>query len=97
MALDAVLHVGFGTVLAYWSAGGAPGDDADAARIAVSAAREAAAQHGGGAVIERCPVDVKRDIDVFGELGPSLEVMRRMKQQFDPGRNLAPGRFAGGI
>ncbi len=28
---------------------------------------------------------------------PALPLMRRVKDEFDPGRRLSPGRFAGGI
>jgi FAD/FMN-containing dehydrogenase len=48
-------------------------------------------------MIERCPIDLKSELDVFGDLGASLAVMRRMKQQFDPTGTLSPGRFAGRI
>ena len=43
------------------------------------------------------PTGLKRGLDVFGNAGPALSVMRRLKEQFDPGRNLNAGRFAGGI
>jgi glycolate oxidase FAD binding subunit len=34
---------------------------------------------------------------VFGDVGASLPLMRRVKERFDPGRTLSPGRFVGGI
>ena len=48
-------------------------------------------------VVESCPLSVKTAMDVFGEPPASLQLMRRMKQQFDPGRVLSPGRFTGRI
>lgn len=54
-------------------------------------AREA----GGWCVIESCPVEMKREVDVFGAAPSSLDLMRRVKQQFDPRRTLSPGRFVG--
>jgi glycolate oxidase FAD binding subunit len=33
--------------------------------------------------------------DVFGDPGPALAIMRALKQRFDPGGVLNPGRFAG--
>jgi glycolate oxidase FAD binding subunit len=35
-------------------------------------------------------------IDMWGPV-PSLGLMRALKDQFDPGHLMAPGRFAGGI
>jgi len=35
--------------------------------------------------------------DVFGDPGPALPIMRALKQRFDPGGVLNPGRFAGGL
>ncbi|MFI6600442.1 FAD-binding oxidoreductase [Nonomuraea sp. NPDC050536] len=37
-----------------------------------------------------------QDIDRYGEV-PGLALMRRVKDQFDPGRRMSPGRFVGGI
>ena len=48
-------------------------------------------------LIERCPTEAKRDIDVFG-IDATLEpIMRRTKQQYDPKSILNRGRFAFGI
>lgn len=57
--------------------------------------RRAAAEAGGSLVVERCPIDLKRRIDVFGEPPPSFELMRRVKRQFDPKDVLSPGRQVG--
>ena len=48
-------------------------------------------------VIERCPLNVKSQIDVFSDIGSSIALMRRVKRQYDPGNTLNPGRFAGKI
>ena len=48
-------------------------------------------------LIERCPPEVKRGVDVF-VVDPSLAtIMRRTKQQYDPKSILNRGRFAFGI
>ena len=52
---------------------------------------------GGRMIIERCPLDLKSQFDVWDEVGESLAIMRRMKEQFDPKRILNPGRFTGSI
>ena len=90
LALQARIDCGFGTVIADWWARG----DEEASE-AIQASFQAAQRNGGAAVIERCPAHLKRGLDVFGDAGPALTIMRRMKEQYDPGRNLNPGRFAG--
>ena len=62
---------------------------------AITEARALAAHFGGTCIIERCPPDVKREIDVFGDAPPSLSLMRAIKAEFDPNRVLSPGRFVG--
>jgi glycolate oxidase FAD binding subunit len=52
---------------------------------------------GGHAVIERASRAVKEGIDVWGYEAPALEIMRRIKREFDPNGLLNPGRFVGGI
>jgi FAD/FMN-containing dehydrogenase len=36
-------------------------------------------------------------MDVFGDVGSAIAVMRRIKNQYDPTNTLNPGRFAGKI
>ena len=52
---------------------------------------------GGYAVVERCPTQAKKGLDVWGDAGQGLGVMRRLKEQMDPDRLFNPGRFVGGI
>lgn len=58
--------------------------------------REVAARHGGTVVVVDAPDEVKQVVDVWGPV-PALDLMRRVKDQFDPGHRLSPGRFVGGI
>jgi glycolate oxidase FAD binding subunit len=51
---------------------------------------------GGSAIVLRAPQSVRAGVDVWGPV-PALELMRRVKANFDPDRRLAPGRFVGGI
>tara|TARA_B100002003_G_scaffold250332_2_gene289433 strand:+ start:345 stop:1580 length:1236 start_codon:yes stop_codon:yes gene_type:complete len=54
-------------------------------------------QHQGSYLIEKCPLDVKHGMDVFSDVGNSIDLMRRIKNQYDPSRILNPGRFVGKI
>jgi glycolate oxidase FAD binding subunit len=72
--------------------------DAPAAAVArvVDALRAECGALGGAVVVVDAPAEVKAAVDVWGPI-PAIDLMRRVKQQFDPERRLAPGRFAGGI
>jgi glycolate oxidase FAD binding subunit len=50
----------------------------------------------GSAVVLHAPPAVAAAVDLFGPV-QSLGLMRAVKDQFDPDRLMAPGRFAGGI
>ena len=75
----------------------------DAAQVVpmVAAARPRLERAGGSLVVERTTADVKHALaahgGVFGDPGPGRELMRRLKDAFDPGRTLAPGRYVAGI
>jgi glycolate oxidase FAD binding subunit len=58
--------------------------------------RAAATAAGGHAVVLSAPGSVRDGIDMWGPV-PGLELMRRVKDQFDPEHRFAPGRFVGGI
>jgi glycolate oxidase FAD binding subunit len=59
--------------------------------------REHASSIGGNLILETAPIEVKRHIDVWGAVGDSFDIMKKIKVQFDPGRLLNPGRFVAGI
>ena len=52
---------------------------------------------GGDAIVETCPQAVRELIDVWGPAPSGMEIMRRIKRQFDPKNLLNPGRFIGGL
>jgi glycolate oxidase FAD binding subunit len=60
------------------------------------AGQRGAAPARASVLIRQAPAPVAERVDLFGPV-PSLGLMRAVKQQFDPGRVLSPGRFAGGI
>ena len=49
------------------------------------------------ATILASPTEWKHGLDIWGRPPDALDVMRALKEQFDPWRVLNPGRFAGGI
>jgi glycolate oxidase FAD binding subunit len=48
------------------------------------------------AVVLTAPAAVRGKVDMWGPV-PSVSLMRAVKEQFDPGYLMAPGRFAGGL
>jgi glycolate dehydrogenase FAD-binding subunit len=61
---------------------------------AVGKLRQAATEAGGHAVVLAAPPGT--DVDRWGPV-EGLDLMRRVKAQFDPAGRFAPGRFVGGI
>ena len=48
-----------------------------------------------GLCLQHCPLKIKPRLDVFGDPPPSFDLMRRVKEQFDPKGILSPGRQVG--
>ena len=91
-----VCHPAQGTVLIGWYETGG-GLTAEAATDALRYVRKSVQILEGKMVIERCPLDVKPQFDIWDDVGAPLSIMRRLKQQYDHKGILNPGRFAGGI
>jgi glycolate oxidase FAD binding subunit len=70
----------------------------DPARVAdvVTRLRGTASASGGSVTVHTAPPDVRAAVDVWGPV-PGLDLMRRLKDELDPGHRLSPGRFVGGI
>jgi glycolate oxidase FAD binding subunit len=58
---------------------------------------EAASGLGGHGMIERCPTELKRAINIWGSGREDLPLMQKVKSTFDPKNVFAPGRHIGGI
>lgn len=69
------------------------GADASAWPGVVRDLRAALERHGGSLVIQRGA----GGCDAWGDPGDAWPMMQAIKQQFDPGATLNPGRFVGGI
>jgi glycolate oxidase FAD binding subunit len=74
-----------------------PGDAIPRLVEAIAALRRYAQEIRGSLVIERCPVELKRRVSIWGEPGADFPMMQRLKQQFDPKRTFVGGRFLGGL
>ncbi|MEU4620890.1 FAD-binding protein [Actinoplanes sp. NPDC023801] len=96
-AVDAGLTVRGSAGTGVLHAGGPvrPASADEAARL-VGLLRAAATTAGGHAVVLTAPDSVRDRLDMWGPV-PGLELMRRVKEQFDPDHRFAPGRFVGGI
>ncbi len=88
---EMVADPGFGSVrLLFWGEA-----DEEGILAAIADVRRAARQHGGTATIEICHPSIKVNLDVWGEEPSGMEIMRQIKEQFDPQRLLNRGRFLG--
>ena len=54
-------------------------------------------ERGGNLIVLSAPPGLKRQLKMWGEPGPDLLVMKRIKTQIDPSGILSPGRFVGGL
>jgi glycolate oxidase FAD binding subunit len=63
----------------------------------VASLRDATANVGGNLIVESAPTTLKGQIDVWGSVGRSFELMKAIKTRLDPIGLLNVGRFVGGI
>ena len=63
----------------------------------LAALRTAIAPHDGSAVVIAAPDELRAELDHWGPVPDSFGLMERVKDQFDPGRRLSPGRLLGGL
>jgi len=59
--------------------------------------RQQCQNHQGYLSLLAAPTDYKQQLDVWGYNGNALEIMQKLKQQFDPQAILSPQRFVGGL
>ncbi len=74
-----------------------PADATPRLAEAIVALRQHAQKARGSLVVERCPTELKRQVNVWGEPGSDFYLMQRLKQQFDPKGTFVRGRFMGGL
>jgi glycolate oxidase FAD binding subunit len=71
--------------------------DADVNQQSILQMRDFCQSQGGFLTVLTAPQALKETIDVWGYKGNALEIMQRIKQQFDPNNILSPSRFVGEI
>lgn len=85
-----LVHIGSGLGILRLDAGGN-------AYSTILALRSVLGQANGFLTVLEAPVALKQQLDIWGYTGNALELMRKIKQQFDPKNLLSPHRFVGGI
>jgi FAD/FMN-containing dehydrogenase len=91
-------RAGSGVLYANWPPAEAlTGERAIRVGVVLRELRGALAELGGSLIVEECPRALKDHLDVWGEVGSSLALMRRLKAALDPNEIMNPGRFVGGM
>ena len=83
-----IVRAGSGVAYSYWG-----GESATQGDTIVREVRAALAPIGGSIVIERAPLSVKATTDVWGIEGADVDLMRRLKDAYDPSGVLSPARL----
>jgi glycolate oxidase FAD binding subunit len=84
-------HAGTGVTFAGLSGG------EDGLVEVVEEVREIRVRRGGSVLVQEAPLSIKSRLDAWGTGGDYLGLTRRVKEKFDPGYTMNPGRFLGGI
>jgi glycolate oxidase FAD binding subunit len=84
-------------ILRYYIRGGGGADGLKRLADVVDPLRAFAVDAKGSLVVLQAPPEVKALVDVWGPAGKGFTLMQGLKEQFDPGRILSPGRFVGGL
>ena len=85
---DALIHAGSGLGVLRFEA---------ATAQTLLQVRQGCEAKGGFLTVLVAPTDIKQELDVWGYTGSAIDLMRRIKQQFDPENILSPNRFISGI
>ncbi len=94
--LEAMSHVGNGVI--YFVIGAQDEELQSSAGVSIiKQLRDCVKTHRGFFIVERAPLPIKREVDVWGTIGNSFPLMRKIKDALDPNAILNPGRFVSGI
>ena len=97
LSVAIVSEAGTGIVRYYLRAEGAGPDRFRRLAEAVAPLRAFATDAKGSLVVLHAPPEIKANVDVWGPVGEAFPLMRGLKERFDPGHILNPGRFVGGL
>ena len=90
-------RAGSGVLYASWTAESSGESAIKESARRLKQLRQTCREWDGSLVVEAAPAAVKEEIDVWGEAGSALPLMRRLKAALDPNLIMNPGRFVGGI
>ena len=89
--------IGNGVVYVAFSVPSADTASAKLASNVIAGLRNHARNVGGNLIVESAPTSIKRQVDVWGQIGSSLKLMQQIKARLDPLNLFCPGRFVSGI
>lgn len=89
--------IGNGVVYVAFSVPSADTASAKFASNVIAGLRNHARNVGGNLIVESAPTSIKRQVDVWGQIGSSLKLMQQIKARLDPLNLFSPGRFVSGI
>jgi len=92
-----ICHSGNGVLYSYVFAGKGVRSKKESLLNLIREFSSVAVKNEGYLIVESCPPEIKKRIDVWGEPRGEYEIMRRLKKEIDPKGILNPGRFVGGI
>ena len=96
-ARDVQVMALLGSGILYLSIPVASDTDFEVLASALTQLRQSAMEVRGNLIVEAAPPELKQHIDVWGPVGDTLGLMKQVKDRFDAGGLLNPGRFVSGI
>ena len=96
-ARDVQVMALLGSGILYLSIPVASDTDFEVLASALTQLRQSAIEVRGNLIVEAAPPELKQHIDVWGPVGDTLGLMKQVKDRFDAGGLLNPGRFVSGI
>lgn len=95
--LRVMAHMGTGVVYVAFSV---PSNDTALTQFASNVIvdlRDRACNVGGNLIVESVPKSIKYQIDIWGQIGSGLKLMKQIKARLDPLNLFNPGRYVSGI